>query len=102
MTENGVKEVLARGEADALISLVTARANGDFIIVKEKASAEKAYFQSRSDQHRALMDELGWVDEEDLDQKALHFYAWQNIQQRSTADMQPRIGVSDAQLVAGG
>jgi len=100
--EKGVKEVLNEGDADALISLVRARAMGDFNVVQQTANAEKGFFRSRSDEHRNLMDALNWTTEDDLGQKALHFYAWQSVQERSTAQLTSRVGVTDAKLVAAG
>jgi hypothetical protein len=101
VTEAGVNEVRMRGEADALITLERARAEGDLLYTKTEAVAEKMFYAARADMQHEHAVELGWDESEELSKKALHFHAWQSIQARSTAGkLEPKLGVADAKLVA--
>merc|ERR550514_2496024 len=101
VTEAGVNEVRMRGEADALITLERARAEGDLLYTKTEAVAEKQFYAARADMQHDHAVELGWVDSVDLDKKALHFHAWQSIQARSSASkLEPKLGLQEAKLVA--
>jgi hypothetical protein len=101
VTEAGVNEVRQRGEAKALITLERARAEGDLLYTKTEAVAEKMFYAARADlQHQHAVD-LGWIEDEELLKKALHFHAWQSMQARSSASsLEPKLGVADAKLVA--
>merc|ERR1719331_2048071 len=100
VTEAGVNEVQLRGEADALITLERARAEGDLLYTKTEAAAEKMFYAARADLQHEHAVELGWIDSEELGKKALHFHAWQSIQARSSAaKLEPKLGVQDAKLV---
>merc|ERR1719217_647186 len=101
VTEAGVNEVRMRGEADALITLERARAEGDYLYTKTEAAAEKMLYAARADMQHNFASELGWVDDPELLKKALHFHSWQSMQARATASKpEPKLGVADAKLVA--
>merc|ERR1719159_1512716 len=78
VTEAGVNEVRMRGEADALITLERARAEGDLLYTKTEAAAEKMFYAARADLQHEHAVELGWVDSKELSKKALHFHSWQS------------------------